>query len=93
MKIDLGKPPEKSDAVKPRKTGNNEKTSAVARKAVADKVNLSGAAREIAEIMSSVKAIPDVRKDKVAEVKNQIDSGSYVTDAYKIAGKIIDEAT
>jgi len=92
MKIEIGKPPERTHAVKPLKTGNNDKTVGAENKTVADKVVVSGEAREIAVIAGSVKTVPDVRQELVGQIKNRINSGSYVVDTVKIAGKIIDEA-
>jgi negative regulator of flagellin synthesis FlgM len=35
--------------------------------------------------------IPDVREDKVAELKNQIQNGTYQPDAQKTADKLLKE--
>ena len=94
MRINGGGPPEKSDVVQLQKVSKNDKAeqaSDVGRETVADKVNVSVQAREIADIMGAVKSISDVRTDKVAEIKGLVDSGKYVADPYKIAGKMIDE--
>lgn len=92
MKINGGMPPEKLDAVKFHKVSKKaDQASDAGRETVADKVDVSGKAREIAEVTGAVKSIPDVRADKVAEIKGLVDSGKYVADPHKIAGKILDE--
>ena len=52
-----------------------------------------GAARamEISDLVDAVRALPDVRLDKVAAVRKAIESGTYVVDAAKIAQRMIDE--
>ncbi len=95
MKISGGKPPESPDVVRLRQTEKNEKADRPAGTAapekVADKVDLSGQAREIAEIIGAVKSIPEVRTEKTAEIKEMVDTGKYVVDPVKVAGKMIDE--
>lgn len=97
MKVDGGKPPESSDAVRLQKTGKNGSVDqagaaeAAGRAKVSDTVAVSGEAREIADIMGAVKSIPDVRTEKVSEIKGLVESGKYVADPVKIAGRMIDE--
>lgn len=97
MKINGGKPPENSDVVRLKKAGKNGtidqagQANQTEQAKVADKVDVSGKAREIAEIMGAVKSIPDVRTEKVAEIKGLVEAGKYVADPVKIAGRMIDE--
>ena len=42
-----------------------------------DTVVISDAAKRIQEAQSQIKAIPDVREDKVAELKARIENGTY----------------
>lgn len=97
MKINGGKPPENSDVVglqKASKNGALEKAGpagGAGQSKVADTVDVSGKAREIAEIVAAVQSIPEVRTEKVAEIKGLVESGKYVADPVKIAGRMIDE--
>jgi len=94
MKINGGKPPEQSDVVRLQKAGKNgtiDQAGQAEQGKVADTVDVSGKAREIAEIMGAVKSIPDVRTEKVAEIKGLVEAGKYVVDPVKIAGRMIDE--
>jgi negative regulator of flagellin synthesis FlgM len=96
MKVSGGKPPENSDVVrlqKASKTGTLDATAQAeaGQGPVADKVDVSGKAREIAEIMGAVKSIPDVRTEKVESIKCQIETGSYTVDPEKVAQRMIDE--
>jgi negative regulator of flagellin synthesis FlgM len=54
-----------------------------------DTVVLSDAANRIQEAQSQIKAIPDVRTDKVAELKSQIEKGTYEIKSEAIAEKMI----
>ena len=61
-------------------------------KTKADTVVLSDTAKKVQEAQNQLEAIPDVREDKVAELKEQIENGTYNMDEEKIAGKIIKDA-
>ena len=56
-----------------------------------DTVVISDAARRVQEARKQLDEIPDVREDKVAQVRSQIQNGTYQIDADKIAGKMIKE--
>jgi negative regulator of flagellin synthesis FlgM len=60
--------------------------------AKADTVALSSAAKDIQEAQKQLEAIPDVREDKVAQLKEQIENGTYEIDADKIADKMLKDA-
>ena len=55
----------------------------------ADTVALSNAAKNIQEAQKQLEAIPDVREDKVAQLKEQIENGTYEIDEEKIADKML----
>jgi negative regulator of flagellin synthesis FlgM len=57
--------------------------------AKADTVALSSAAKDIQEAQRKLDAIPDVREEKVAQIKEQIENGTYEMDAEKIADKML----
>ena len=57
-----------------------------------DTVVISDAAKRIQEAQKQIQAIPDVRADKVAEIRNQIENGTYQINANQIAGKMIKES-
>jgi len=60
--------------------------------AKADTVVISDAAKRIQEARRQLDEIPDVREDKVTELRNQIQNGTYEINADKIAGKMIKES-
>ena len=49
-----------------------------------DTVNLSREAREIQEAQKEAKAVPDVRENKVAEIQQQVQDGTYQVNGDKI---------
>jgi negative regulator of flagellin synthesis FlgM len=57
-----------------------------------DQVTLSEAAKTISRLMVEVSNIPDIRTDKVTELKNAINSSTYEVRGSEVAGKIIKEA-
>ena len=56
-----------------------------------DTVVISDAAKRIQEARAQLDQIPDVREDKVAELRNQIQNGTYQVDAEKTAEKMLKE--
>ena len=58
----------------------------------ADTVVLSDTAKKVQEAQKQIETIPDVREDKVAQLKEQVENGTYEMDEEKIAGKIIKDA-
>jgi negative regulator of flagellin synthesis FlgM len=57
-----------------------------------DTVVLSDTAKKIQETQTQLKAIPDVREDKVALLKEQIENGTYEIDEEKIADKMLKDS-
>jgi len=58
----------------------------------ADTVVLSDTAKKVQDAQKQLEAIPDVREDKVAQLKEQIENKTYDMDEEKIAGKMIKDA-
>ena len=57
----------------------------------ADTVVLSDAAKRVQEARRQLDNIPDVREEKVSQLRSQIQNGTYEINADKIAGKMIKE--
>ena len=57
-----------------------------------DTVVISDTAKRIQEAQSKIQAIPDVRAEKVAELKARIENGTYEINPDKIAAKMIRES-
>ena len=58
----------------------------------ADTVVISDAAKRVQEARRQLDDIPDVREDKVSELRSQIQNGTYEINADKIADKMIKES-
>jgi negative regulator of flagellin synthesis FlgM len=54
-----------------------------------DRVSLSDASRELQAAKDAVAAAPDVREEKVAEIKQSVVTGNYEIDPGNIAEKMI----
>ncbi len=54
-----------------------------------DEVVLSPKAQEFSQLLQKLKAMPEVREEKVAELTARIEAGEYVVDAKDIAEKMI----
>jgi negative regulator of flagellin synthesis FlgM len=68
------------------KSSDTEKTSGER-----DKISLSGKAQEINELKALINDLPDIRTDKVEQLKKAIDTGAYNIDSYKVAEKMLEE--
>ncbi|TSA10913.1 MAG: flagellar biosynthesis anti-sigma factor FlgM [Deltaproteobacteria bacterium] len=68
-----------------------EKQAAAEQSQATDKVELSAASRDIQKIQEVLENTPDVRAEKVQELKSKIESGQYKVDARGIADKMISD--
>lgn len=59
--------------------------------ALVDKVELSAQSREIKKINDVLEMTPDVRADRVAELKKLVQEDRYQVDSEAVAGKMIDQ--
>lgn len=57
-----------------------------------DQVSVSGQAKEISRLQAEVSKLPDVRTDRVEDVKNAINTGTYNIRGETVAGKMLKEA-
>ena len=57
-----------------------------------EKVSLSSQARDLQEAKKAVEALPEVRSEKVRELKEQIEAERYTINGEKIAEKMVSES-
>jgi negative regulator of flagellin synthesis FlgM len=57
-----------------------------------DKVELSSGALNLKEMQAKAMSLPDVRTERVEQIKLKIDNGTYRISHEKIAEQLIDEA-
>ncbi|MEI7745031.1 MAG: flagellar biosynthesis anti-sigma factor FlgM [Chloroflexota bacterium] len=79
---------QRMDANKPAKASTPE-TKASSSTGPAATVSLSSAGREIQTALAKTTSAPDVRSDKVAEVRRRLEAGTYVIDPSRIAQGIL----
>jgi negative regulator of flagellin synthesis FlgM len=81
-----------SEYIKPdiKRINDSEK---VPTKIESDKVELSSKALDLKKIQMKTMSFPDVRPEKVEQIKTQLDSGTYNISPAKIAERLIEEAT
>ena len=77
---------QESDTVDQSLQQGQEKASAT------EKVKLSHMARDIQKIREIVEATPEIRTDKVGQLKREIEAGSYSVNADKVAEKMLRES-
>ena len=96
MKIYSNKPPESQgpnrsaqNVQKPAAADQKDQAGPVKKAGLADRVDISGWSKEIADIMSAVNGLPDVREARVQEIKKSVDAGTYTVDPRKVAEKML----
>jgi negative regulator of flagellin synthesis FlgM len=73
------------------KTGAKPDKKVEEKTAPNEKVNLSATAKDIQTLKNAIASLPDVRQDKVDELRARIEKGEYSASGEKIADKIIEE--
>ncbi|MBO8167952.1 MAG: flagellar biosynthesis anti-sigma factor FlgM [Thermoanaerobacteraceae bacterium] len=68
-----------------------KRNQVAARKADADRVEISRTAKELQRLVEKAKNLPDVRAEKVAELKKRIENGTYQVPVEKLADKMLRE--
>jgi negative regulator of flagellin synthesis FlgM len=73
----------------------NEKTGKAAPKAESDSISVSSQARamgEVFQVAEAVRVTPDIRMDRVEEVRAKLNDPDYINDAVinNVADKILD---
>jgi negative regulator of flagellin synthesis FlgM len=72
--------------------GQEQSTEATTAGYKADRVELSGQAKEAQQAMAALKEMPEIRTELVSDIQTQVDSGTYKVDGEKTAGHMLDEA-
>jgi len=78
--------------VKDKEKIDNQGTKASKQVMEEDKVVLSQEAKKIQEAKNLMDSIPDIREEKVAKIKAQIENGTYQVEEKKLAAKIVKES-
>ncbi len=78
--------------VRDNKMDKNRPDDAQAAKTGGDKVELSNGAREVQEAMRVMNELPDIRSEKVAKLKADVEQGLYRPDDQKIAFNLLKQS-
>jgi len=71
---------------------NSDKRAVNAAANPEEKVDLSTQAKDIQQAKNALSKVPDVREEKVREIKNQVENGTYNVSGEEIAGKMVGES-
>jgi negative regulator of flagellin synthesis FlgM len=74
--------------IKVKKSNQAEETAA-GNVAANDSVSLSSGSRDVQKIKEILLETPDIRTEKVAELKARIESGEYQVDSRQLADKML----
>ena len=87
-KVDIG-----GSGIQPPDKKKGQSTSTQGGGAVPqDQVLVSDQAREIGRLQAAVSTLPDIRTDRVNDVTNAINNGTYNVNGEAVAGKVLKEA-
>jgi negative regulator of flagellin synthesis FlgM len=77
----------------PKATGTEgkEQVQRTNKQSTLDRVDISRQGKEVASLMASINSLPELREDKVQQVKEAINSGTYKIDPMKVAEKMLSE--
>lgn len=99
MNINSSKPPEgqgpnriaqpTQNVAKPANVEPKDNAAPVKNASPKDRVDISSRSKEIADILSAINQLPDVRTDKVQEIQKSVEAGTYSVDPSKVADKIL----
>ena len=96
MKISGRKPVQKSAPIDSlsaaSKPDTAEKVEDSAPAQSGDNISLSGASKQIQSAQSAIQGLPDVRLERVTEIKNALDDGNYHVESEVIAKKMVNES-
>jgi len=70
-----------------KNVGKTKKTEGI--KFESDKIEISQEAHDFQVAMKAFKDLPDVREDKVSELKEQVNSGSYKPSSEDVMNKLL----
>jgi len=70
---------------------NNRATESTSSAGSKDKAILSARARELSKARAALDEAPDVRSDKVQELKQQVDTGKYEINFEELARKLLNK--
>jgi negative regulator of flagellin synthesis FlgM len=99
MNINSNKPPESQGPNRSAQNAQNVQKQAVVEQkqkaapattaSTSDRVDISGKSKEVADIMSAVNQLPEVRNEKVQAIKESVEAGTYTVDPSKVAESIL----
>lgn len=55
-----------------------------------DEFSISGTAKDFTNVMKALRQIPDIRQDRVEEIKQKIELGEYSVKASDVADRIVE---
>ncbi len=98
MNIQGNKPPDGQEVSraqaqnsKPVQPERRPEPAAAPKEARKDRVEISRAGKEVAELKAAIENMPEVRAEKVKEIQKAVESGSYTVDPARIAEKLLNE--
>lgn len=71
---------------------NSDKQATGATIIAEEKVDLSTQAKDIQQIKNTLSQLPDVREEKIQEIKSQVEKGTYNVSGEEIAEKMVGES-
>lgn len=80
----------KKPVVKDVAGGPEGKVPPVTRLVESDVLEISGPARQVARLREEIEKVPEVRAQRIAELRERIQSGTYSVPAKEVVSKIVE---
>jgi flagellar biosynthesis anti-sigma factor FlgM len=80
----------KLEAAKVAGSAGPKSVDAVTRLVESDVLEISGPARQVAKLREEIAKVPDVREERIADIKARIKSGTYAVPSREVARKMIE---
>ena len=75
---------------KKMEAAGSKSPEAVTRLVESDVLEISGPARQVAKLREEIAKVPDVREERIANIKARIKSGTYAVPSREVARKMIE---
>ncbi len=78
-----------SNKIQKTRTGSGSDLPATQAAGSTDRVEISASSLDVQKMKGVIQSTPDVRMDRVQALKEQIESGDYEVDPYRVADKML----
>jgi flagellar biosynthesis anti-sigma factor FlgM len=87
----LNRVSERAETNRVTETDASASTTAAGSPSGLDRIEFSGRAAEVARLTAQVAQLPDLRQERVAQLRAQVQANAYQADVREVAGAILNQ--